>query len=176
MNSSKRSWLVLLIVAGLLLSSAAPALAQAEEPAPPDGLPAGNHYLFLPSARNDAVTVLTIPAEKALAAARVTAQRTLPANVAALKLDQPVAIDGAVAATKLAPVLRQAQGRVSVVVQLSAPSLLERQAAEGISGAALDAAATVHAAEAQQAQLVASAQALDTQTVVLGSAQKALNA
>ena len=70
MNSSKRSWLVLLIVAGLLLSSAAPAFAQAEEPAPPDGLPAGNHYLFLPSARNDAVTVLTIPAEKALAAAQ----------------------------------------------------------------------------------------------------------
>ncbi len=176
MISSKRSWLVLLIVAGLLLSSVAPVFAQDEEPAQPDGLPAGNHYLYLPSARNDAVTVLTIPAEKALAAARVTAQRTLPANVAALKLDQPIAVDGTVAETKMATVLRQAEGRVSVVVQFSAPSLIERQAAEGISGAALGAAAAVNAAEAQQAQLVASAQALDAQPVVLGSAQKALNA
>lgn len=176
MISSRRSWLVLLIVAGLLLSSVAPALAQDEEPALPDSLPVGNHYLFLPNTRNDAVTVLTIPAEKALAAARATAQRTLPANVAALKLDQPIASDGAMAETKMAPEVRKAQGKVSVVVQLVAPSLIERQAAASISGATIDAAATMNTAEAQQAQLVSSAQALDEQAVVLGSAQKALNA
>ena len=128
MIRSKRSWLVLLIVTGLLLSSVAPAFAQDTEPAPPDGFPAGNHFLFLPSARNDAVTVLTIPPEKALAAARATAQRTLPPAAAALKLDQPVVIDGDLAETKVAPRLRQLQGKLNVVVQLSAPSLVERQA------------------------------------------------
>ena len=172
MISSRRSWLVLLIVAGLLLSSVAPAFAQDEEPAEPDGFPAGNHYLFLPSARNDAVTVLTIPAEKAFGAARATAQRTLPASVAAFKLAQPIAEHAAMTENKMAPELRQAQDRVSVVVQLAAPSLLERQAAKGISGSAFDsafdAAATVNAAAAQQSQLVASAKALDEQTVVLG--------
>lgn len=176
MICSKRSWLVLLIVAGLLLSSAAPAFAQDEEPVQPDGLPTGNHFLFLPSARNDAVTVLKIPPEKALGAARMAAQRTLPAVAAALKLDQAVRADGNPAKAKIAPTLRQAQGTLQVVVQLSAPSLVERQAAGELSSAGVDADAALHAAEVQQADIVAAAQALDNQAVVLGSAQKALNA
>jgi minor extracellular serine protease Vpr len=176
MISSKRSWRVLLIVAGLLLSTVAPAFAQDEDPAQPGGLPAGNHFLFLPSARNDAVTVLTVPPQRALTAARATAQRTLPAGVASLKLDQPIAADDSKAELDIAPLARQAQGKVSVVVQLADPSLAERQAAAGVSAAAVDAAAIVSAAEAQQAQVVAAAQALDAGTVVLGSVQKALNA
>lgn len=176
MISSRRSWLALLIVAGLLLSSVAPAIAQDEDPAPPSGLPVGNHYLFLPNARNDAVTVLTIPAEKAMAAARATAQRTLPADVSALKLGQPLVLDGDKVQNGVAPVVRQAQDRVSVVVQLAAPSLVEQQADDRISGAALEGAAAIDAVEAQQAQLVATAKELDAQAVFLGSTQKALNA
>ena len=70
----------------------------------------------------------------------------------------------------------QAQGRVSVVVQLAGPSLAERQADAGVSAAAVDAAAIVSAAETQRVQVVASAQALDAGAVVLRSVQKALNA
>ena len=176
MISPKRSWLVLLIVAGLLLSTLAPVFAQDKEPAGPDGLPAGHHFLFLPSTHNDAVTVLTVPPERALTAARATAQRTLPAGVASLKLDQPITVDESTAEPQIAPVVGQAQGRVSVVVQLAGPSLAERQADAGVSAAAVDAAAIVSAAETQQVQVVASAQALDAGAVVLGSVQKALNA
>ena len=175
MNRSKRSWLLLLIVAGLLLSPVTPAFAQDEEPILPDGLPAGNNLLFLPTARNDAVTVLEVPAETVMTSALATIQRSLPASVADLKLDRPIAVDG-VDGSNVAPALRQAQGRVSVVVQLTAPSLAEQQATTTLSASAVDAASIVSAAEAQQTQVVASAQELDNSTVVLGSTQKALNA
>lgn len=175
MNRSKRSWLALLIVAGLLLSSIAPALAQDEDPILPDGLPAGNNLLFLPTARNDAVTVLEVPAETVQTSAPATMQRPLPASVADLKLDRRISVDGA-ADIKVASSLRQAQGRVRVVVQLTAPSLAEQQATTTLSASAVDAASIVSAAEAQQTQVVASAQELDSGTVVLGSTQKALNA
>jgi subtilisin family serine protease len=176
MIPSKRSWLALLIVAGMLLSSVAPVFAQDDEPLPDPTLPEGSSLLFLPAMRNDPVTKLTVPAENMTSSARGTIQRAVPASVSALKLSEPLQLEGGIGELKLAPSLRQAQGKVSVVVQMAAPSLVEFQAASGMSASADMAAAAVSAVEAQQAQVVASAQSLDSSVTVLGSVHKVLNA
>jgi hypothetical protein len=176
MIPSKRSWLALLIVAGMLLSSVAPVFAQDDEPLPDPTLPEGSSLLFLPAMRNDPVTKLTVPAENMTSSARGTIQRAVPASVSALKLSEPLQLEGGIGELKLAPSLRQAQGKVRVVVQMAAPSLVEFQAASGMSASADMAAAAVSAVEAQQAQVVASAQSLDSSVTVLGSVHKVLNA
>ena len=175
MIPSKRSWLALLIVAGLLISSVAPVFAQ-DEPVLPDGnLPDGSQLLFLPFARNGIITELQVPAEGMMGAARGSTTRALPATASALKLAEAATLEN-VAEAKLAPSLRGAQGRVNVVVQLAAPSLAQTVAAQGLSASAVDATAQVNAIEQQQAQVAQSAQSLDSSVQVLGSVQKALNA
>ena len=97
MTRLRRSWLSLLLVAGLLLTVSAPVFAQDDAPANPDGA----NLLFMPSAGNDAqlnadddtspaVTYLEVPSEEMVAAARSNLQRTLPKSISGLKLDQAV--------------------------------------------------------------------------------------
>lgn len=180
MIPSKRSWLVLLIVAGLLLSSVAPVFAQDGEPVAPDGdqpysaLPNGSSFLYIPFARHGIATELEVPTEGIMAAARGDSTQALPASVADLKLPQPATLDGGGAEAKLAPELRGAQGKVNVIVQLTGPALTQIVAASGLSASAVDATAAVNAIQQQQAQVTAEAQTLGAQ--VLGTVHKSLNA
>lgn len=183
MTPSKRSCLMLLIIAGLLLSTVAPVFAQDGEPVTPDDsepasvLPAGNSFLYLPLARNAPITELVVPAEGVMVAARGSSPRSLPANVAPLRLAEAVTLtEEGMAEAKLAPTLRQAQGRVNVVVQLTGPALAQVVAAPGMSSSAVDATAQVNAIAQQQAQAVQTVQALDSSAQLLGAVQKSLNA
>ncbi len=172
MISSKRSWLALLIVAGLLLSSVAPVFAQDDEPIVPDG----TSRLYLPAAINGIVTALEVPAEDMVSAAPGSMQRSLLNSVSQLKLNASITTDAAATDLKVAPALRSAHGKVSVVVQLTAPSLAEVVSAQSVSGAAVDAVAAISAIDQQQAQVMQTVQGLDSSAEMLGSAQKALNA
>lgn len=177
MIPSKRSWLALLIVAGLLLSSVAPVFAQDGDPVAPDGnLPNGRSFLYIPFARNAVATELEVPAEGIMAASGVEKARALPASVADLKLAERATLENGLAEAKLAPALRTAQGKVNVVVQLTGPALTQIVAASGLSASAADATAVVSAIAQQQAQVTSAAQGLDAGAQVLGSVHKALNA
>ena len=94
--------------------------------------------------------------------------RPLPAALEGLKLDTPVQVSGAAAAFRLAPDLRNATGRVQVIVRLSQPpaALAAPEATAGVAAAAV----------AQQASVVAAARSLDANARVLGTVRLALNA
>lgn len=194
MNLSKRSWLSLLIVLGLLLTSIAPALAQDDAPPLPDGgLPQGSSHLFLPSIGRDytapepgadgSAPDVQVPPEAVTQLERGSITRQLPADFNALQPNEPLTQDGG-DAPKLDPALDNAQGRVQVIVQLSEPAAA---AAAGMSAAgdtpdsAADntpaiSAAAVNAAGEQQALVLADLQRLDPAARQLGSMQKVLNA
>ncbi|MBK8051494.1 MAG: S8 family serine peptidase [Anaerolineales bacterium] len=181
MTRLRRSWLSLLLVAGLLLTVSAPVFAQDDTPDNPDGA----NLLFMPSAGNDAqlnadddtspaVTYLEVPSEEMVATARSNSQRTLPQSISGLKLDQ--AVSASPDDAQFTPALQNANAEIDAVIRLKGQSLAQAVAGKKLGAASVDQAAVVAQIQAQQSQVFADLQKYDANATVLANITKALNA
>lgn len=106
----------------------------------------------------------------------VTAQRALPANLTALRLEESAVVENASALRNLFHSLVGASGRQRVVVRLSQPSVVQRVLTNVDASSAAAQQAQLAVVQQQQASVVAAALQLDARTKVLGQVQKILNA
>jgi subtilisin family serine protease len=160
----RKRLLNLVLAIALVLVSVAPAFAQ-DDPDVPDNPQVPNQSNYLPLLLNGSGEVEVTAADEAVdSASSVVRPATAPESLA---VPAGTTVDDVVS-----PALKQATGRVQLVVRLAAPSAAEVVAAGNVQAA--DVAASAVAAE--QSSLVNFVQSIDASAQTLANLRVALNA